>query len=220
MNNDYYPYINLPLPYKYCSLEPYIDEKTMILHHGSHLQTYINNLNKLLENNPLLQRMSLEQLITSTTITPAALHENIKFNAGGVYNHRFFFDSIEPPSVARPIGKLSIAIAKVFNGYENFKKRFVEEALAVKGSGYVWLVIDNNTLNIIQTSNQNTPIENDMCPILTIDVWEHAYYLKHNSRRADYIQDWFKVVNWYQAEENYLKCLSIEQFPFAKLYIN
>lgn len=206
MQNQYYPYVNLPLPYAYDALEPFIDEKTMMLHHSRHLQTYIDHLNDALRDHPQLQRMSLEQLLANAFRLPHAAQTAIRNNAGGVYNHRFYFDLLAPPTDSKPMGQLAAAIDRDFGSYDAFQKAFTQAALAVFGSGYAWLAVVNGVLRIVITPNQNTPLELSLCPVLTLDVWEHAYYLKHYNERAAYINDWFHVVNWEQAEQNYLKC--------------
>lgn len=206
MENDYYLFINQPLPYDYDALEPYIDSVTMYLHHDRHLQTYIDNLNSLLKANPRLQKLSLKQLIRSASDLPRELGTAISRNAGGVYNHRFFFDGLTPDFSGEPIGMLARAIKNQFGSFKNFKEKFKEAALSVFGSGYVWLVYGRGGLRIITTANQNTPLTVGVCPIITIDMWEHAYYLKHYNQRSAYIDDWFNVVDWNMAEENYLLC--------------
>ncbi|MEA4833128.1 MAG: superoxide dismutase [Oscillospiraceae bacterium] len=207
MENEYYPFINLPLPYEYGSLEPYIDEKTMMLHHDKHLQTYINNLNAALIGNPYLQKLSLEQLIMNASRLPKELQNAVRNNAGGVYNHRFYFNLLKKTSEEKPYGKLAEAIDKSFGSYNKFMDAFTKAAMSVFGSGYAWLVSDRGVLKIVTTPNQNSPVQNKLCPILAIDVWEHAYYLKHYNVRADYIKDWFNVINWNQAERNYRNCI-------------
>lgn len=207
MKNNYYPFVNIPLPYDYDALEPFIDEKTMHLHHDKHLQTYINNLNETLKNRPSLQKLSLEQLIRNAGRLPANLRTPIRNNAGGVYNHRFYFSGLANPPDKRPVGKLAAAIDRQFGSFEQFVARFKEAALGVFGSGYAWLVCGRCGLQIVTSPNQNSPIEFGFCPILNIDVWEHAYYLKHYNRRADYIDDWMRLINWEQAEKNYTHCL-------------
>ncbi len=202
MQNEYYPFVNLPLPYDYNDLEPFIDEKTMYLHHNRHLQTYIDNLNAALKMCPTLQKMSLTDLLQNLSSLPSEHEKAIRNNAGGVYNHRFYFDRLTKSSTLKPEGIVSLAINKYFNSFENFKRLFKEAALSVFGSGYAWLVINNNRLCIITTANQNTPLELGMKPILTIDVWEHAYYLKNYNMRASYIDNWFNVVNWEKIEIN------------------
>lgn len=206
MTNNYYPFVNLPLLYDYDALEPYIDEKTMHLHHDKHLQTYIDNLNEALSDYPRLQELSLEQLIYNSSGLPAEIRTTVKNNAGGVYNHRLFFDGLINPSEGGPVGNLARAIDRQFGSYENFKAEFRKAALSVFGSGYAWLVDDRGRLRIVTTPNQNSPIEQGLCPILTIDVWEHAYYLKHYNVRADYIDDFMQIINWEQAERNFMDC--------------
>ena len=207
MQNEYYPFVNLPLPYNYDALEPYIDTKTMMLHHDRHLQTYIDNLNAVLRTHPWLQRLSLKQLIQNASSLPYDTQNTLRNNAGGVYNHRFYFDGLQPSTGQKPVGSLAAAINRDFGSIEQFKEKFQAEAQSVFGYGYAWLVGTCDKLHILTTPNQNSPIEAGLCPILTIDVWEHAYYLKHYNLRADYIIDWFHVVNWEQAEQNYQACV-------------
>lgn len=204
MENNYYPFFNLPLLYAYNALEPFIDEKTMYLHHDKHLQTYIDNLNAILKDQPKLQKLSLEQLIKIAGNLPKKLQISIRNNAGGVYNHRFFFQGIAPPIEKEPEGKLIQKINCQFGSFHNFKVEFKRSALSVFGSGYTWLVSNRCKLKIITTPNQNCPLEQGFFPILTIDVWEHAYYLKHYNVRSGYVDDWFKIVDWNQAEQNFL----------------
>ena len=203
---DYYRFINEPLPYSYKAMEPYIDIQTMYLHHDKHLQTYVDNLNKALSDYPFLQNFTLEQLLSNLESIPLEIREEIKNNAGGVYNHRFYFMGLKNPSKRRPSGSLEKEIERDFGSYEEFKEEFKEKALAVFGSGYVWLVADlGGDLKIVPTANQDTPLAENLIPILNIDVWEHAYYLKHHNLRKDYIDDCFMVVNWDFAQENYDK---------------
>lgn len=207
MENNNYPFKNTPLPYNYGALEPFIDEKTMYLHHDRHLQTYIDKLNSILEKQPQLQTLSLEQLIKISGRLPKQLQTSVRNNAGGVYNHRFFFEGLANPAKGEPYGRLAQAIKQCFTDYENFKTEFKKAALSVFGSGYAWLVYIRHQLKIVTTPNQNSPIEQGLCPILCIDVWEHAYYLKHYNLRADYIDDWFNIINWDNAEQNLIKCI-------------
>lgn len=187
MNNNQYPFINLPLPYSYQALEPYIDATTMYLHHDKHLQTYIDNLNKLLSKEPKLQTCTLQEL--------TQMSGDIGKNSGGVYNHRFYFEGLQPPEKI-PHNQLYEEIEKQFQSFETFQKIFKQTALSVFGSGYAWLVSERGMLRIITTANQDVPCLEKMCPVFCIDVWEHAYYLKHYNLRGDYIDDWFKVINW------------------------
>lgn len=224
--NDYYPFVNTPLPYAYDALEPYIDENTMHLHHDRHLQTYIDNLNKLLEENPALQKYSLEEMLTIWRRLPCQLQAPLRNNAGGVYNHRFYFDGMAPgagrscrcgKNVMQDGGSfhckendmqdsgssLFREMSRQFGGPEAFRREFKESALSVFGSGYAWLVCDCGCLKIVTSSNQNTPVLRSRTLILNIDVWEHAYYLKHYNLRAAYIDDWFRIVDWRRAEKRF-----------------
>ena len=204
MDNCYYPFQNLPLPYSYGALEPWIDEKTMRLHHDRHLQTYIDNLNAVLKGEPGLQQMSLVQLLRSAGRLPGRLRTPVRNNAGGVFNHRFFFEGLTPHSDRDSGPILMKQIECRFGSFEAFAAAFKKAALSVFGSGYAWLVDGECGLSILTTPNQQSPVEQCHRPIITIDVWEHAYYLKHYNDRADYIDDWFAVVNWEWAQRNYL----------------
>ena len=210
--NSYYPFINTPLPYSYAALEPFIDEETMYLHHDRHLQTYIDNLNRFLEENPSLQKFSLEELLSIWRRLPCHLQTPLRNNAGGVYNHRFYFDSMTPPGSSCSAPRLFEAMSCQFGSPENFRSQFKEAALSVFGSGYAWLVLDRRRLKIVTSANQNTPLTCSRTLILNIDVWEHAYYLKHYNLRADYIDDWFRVVNWKMAENRYTEGTPSEEF--------
>lgn len=208
--NEHYKFINTPLPYAYNAMEPYIDEKTMRLHHDKHLQTYIDNLNQALSGYPAFQNWTLVQLIMNVPSLPADIQTSIKDNGGGVYNHQFYFSNLMNPCVQTPVGTLNESINREFGSYEAMQKQFKAAALSVFGSGYAWLVVDaSGLLKIITTANQDTPFTLGMCPVLNIDVWEHAYYLKHYNVRADYIDDWFRVVNWDMANKNYMECFGM-----------
>lgn len=201
--NDFYPFVNTPLPYGYAALEPFIDEKTMRLHHDKHLQTYINNLNAVLKEHAELRKYSLEQLITCNIMPPSAVRTNVRRNAGGVYNHRFFFYGLKNPSSPAPTGALARAINGYFGSFDKFRTRFTDAALSVFGSGYAWLVRDGRRLAVVTSANQDTPLCNNVSPLLCIDVWEHAYYLKHCNVRADYVDDFFEIIDWARADALY-----------------
>jgi len=202
-----YPFKNTPLPYGYGGLEPYIDARTMMLHHDRHLQTYIDNLNKYLEDKPELQHLTLQELIVQY-----GHDETIRRNAGGVFNHEFFFSTLRPGMSQIVIGlsgKLWQAIQRDFGSLEDFKEKFTSAAMSVFGSGYAWLCVNpRDKLVIVTSANQDTPFNNSpfieagapkgwgMLPLLCIDVWEHAYYLKHYNERAAYIRDFWNVVDW------------------------
>ena len=207
MENQCYPFVNLPLPYPADALEPFLDEKTMRLHHDRHLKTYIDNLNAVLADEPRLQKLSLEQLIVCAKDLPERLRVPVSRNAGGVYNHRFFFEGMAPPH-AREGSCLEAEICARFGSMKRFEELFKKAELSVFGSGYAWLTYAAGRLEIITTANQNTPLTSGLCPLLTLDVWEHAYYLKHYNLRAEYVDDWMRVVNWQAADRNYLYCRS------------
>ena len=207
--NKHYPFENPPLPYAYDALEPYIDTLTMHLHHDRHLQTYIDNLNKALADYPALHGMSLEQLLTNADRLPAAIQTAVTNNGGGVYNHIFYFNGMSPSDTRNQAGELAGAIVQDFGSVDAFFEAFKKAALAVFGSGYAWLVIDRSgNLKIVKLANQNTPIAKGLCPIVTIDVWEHAYYLKHYNERAKYVDDWFHVADWSRAGKLYQTCMA------------
>ena len=203
--NNFYPFVNTPLPYDYNALEPYIDEKTMRLHHDRHLQTYIDNLNKLMDENPALQQFSLEELLTRWCRLPQHLQIPVRNNAGGVFN----LNSMKEPGAPCEAPRLFDEMSLQFKSPEDFKSQFKEAALSVFGSGYAWLVSHGGRLKIITTANQNTPPLNSMTLLLNIDVWEHAYYLKHYNMRAAYIDDWFHLINWEAVEGRFLAALDL-----------
>ncbi|MDO4272314.1 MAG: superoxide dismutase [Eubacteriales bacterium] len=211
--NNHYKFQNPPLPYAFDALEPYIDAKTMELHHNRHLQTYIDNLNNILKDYPEFQNSSLEELIMYSDGLPMSVRIPVKNNAGGVYNHIFYFSNLKKTENEVLPATTKAYLDFSFESFENFTKEFTQAALSVFGSGYAWLVLDSTeTLKIITTANQDTPLPLGLCPILNIDVWEHAYYLKHYNLRADYIKDWFRVINWDQVNKNLVSCLG---YPYS-----
>ena len=195
-----------PLPYAYDALEPYIDKETMMLHHDKHEKAYVDNLNKAIAKYPELYKKGLEGILKDLDSVPEDVRETVKNNAGGVYNHEFFWSIMSPEKDQTPSGELLKAINKDFGSLENFKNKFKEAALGRFGSGWAWLVSDKDgKLSIISTPNQDSPISKGLTPILGLDVWEHAYYLKYQNRRGDYIDNWCHVVNRKQVEDNFTK---------------
>lgn len=193
-----------PLPYAYDALEPYIDKETMMLHHDKHEKAYLDNLNKAISKYPELYKMGIEGMLKDLNSVPEDIRETVKNNAGGVYNHEFFWSIMSPEKNQTPAGDLLKAINRDFQSFDNFKAKFKEAALGRFGSGWAFLVKDKDgKLSIISTANQDSPISQGLTPILGIDVWEHAYYLKYQNKRGDYIDNWWNVVNWKQAENNY-----------------
>lgn len=210
--NEKYPFVNPPLPYEYDAMEPYIDTQTMRLHHNRHLQTYVDHLNDILANYPQFQSLTLEQLLIGAPSMPSEIQTGIRNNAGGVYNHIFFFMNLKNPCSDKPPFPLESYLNTTFHDYETFQQKFTEAALSVFGSGYAWLVIDSfGNPQIMTTANQDTPWSTNMFPLLNIDVWEHAYYLKHYNRRDNYIKDWFSVINWERVNQSFLN--------FSKRYL-
>lgn len=203
--NEHYPFINPPLPYEYHAMEPYIDTQTIRLHHNRHLQTYIDRLNSILKDHPEYQTLSLEQLLMSTDSMPAEFRTDIKNNAGGVYNHIFYFMNLRNPAPNTPPTPLLSFLESKYKSMDAFEEALTEVALSVFGSGYAWLVINAfGNPDIVTTANQDTPLTMNMYPLLNVDVWEHAYYLKHYNKRADYVKDWLQVINWNRVNQNYL----------------
>lgn len=204
---EVYPFQLKELPYAYDALEPYIDEKTMHLHHDRHLKTYIDNLNAVLAKHPEYQNMSLSDLLTNCFYLKPEIQKSILNNAGGVFNHELYFDLMQPhqKSMLSPYREIQQSLIKKYGSMHGFKKLFKEAALKQFGSGYTWLAINPDCeLFILNTSNQFTPLPYGYHPLLLIDVWEHAYYLKHYNVRSDYIDNWFEVVNWDQVNNLFL----------------
>jgi len=194
-----------PLPYGFDSLEPFIDAWTMELHHDKHLATYVDNLNNTIEKYPNYYDWSLEKLLYNINSLPEEIRTAVRNNGGGVYNHNLFFSIMTPGGAPIEDSHLLHAINKAFGTFEDFKSGFKQAALEVFGSGYAWLVSDSmGNLSILKTPNQDTQIPLNLTAVLIIDVWEHAYYLKNQNRRNEYIDNWFNVINYKQAELNYL----------------
>jgi len=204
MNQQHYPFTLEPLPYPYSALEPYIDEETMHFHHDMHYKTYVDNLNKALTPYPQYQNWTLVQLIAYLEILPKELQTSIRNNAGGVFNHQLYFNTmINRPT--NPRSKTANAIINSFGSFDTMKKTLKDTALSVFGSGYAWLVaFGDSHLAILPTSNQDSPLSNNLYPLLLVDVWEHAYYLKNQNRRNEYIDAWFQVINWDVVEKLYM----------------
>ena len=197
-----YPFSLPPLAYDVAALEPHIDALTMQIHHGKHHAAYVNNLNAILEKNPEWQKTSLEDLLQKLPTMPDSVRNPIKNNGGGVWNHSFFWKLMGPRAGGTPTGAVADAISTSFGSFEKFKEQFQAAALGRFGSGWAWVLVENGALTIESTGNQESPISEKKHPILTVDVWEHAYYLKYQNRRADYLAAWWNVVRWdYVAEQ-------------------
>lgn len=186
-----------PLPYAYNALEPHIDEQTMRLHHDKHHAAYVNNLNGAIEGKADLEKLALEQLLGNLGAVPEAIRTTVRNNGGGHANHTLFWELMAPGGAQGPAGPLAKAIDAAFGGLAAFKEQFGKAAMGRFGSGWAWLVQDRSgKLAIESTANQDSPIMEGKHPLLGCDVWEHAYYLKYQNRRADYVAAWWNVVNW------------------------
>lgn len=194
-----------PLPYDYDALDPHIDEQTMRIHHGKHHQAYINNLNAVVADTPSLQGKSLEELLRGIQDVPSDARQKVINHGGGHANHMLFWEIMSPKGGGEPAGNLAEAIKRQFGSFAKFREDFAKTAGGVFGSGWAWLVVHNGKLIIAPTANQDSPLMRGAVPLLGLDVWEHAYYLKYQNRRPDYVQAWFNVVNWEQVGKNYAK---------------
>jgi Fe-Mn family superoxide dismutase len=189
------------LPYAYNALEPYFDEKTMQIHHTKHHQTYVDKLNAALEGHDNLQNKSAEDLISDLSAVPEKIRTAVRNHGGGHANHSFFW-----PLLWKEVdfsGDVAKAVTAQFGDYDTFKEKFSNSAALLFGSGWTWLVVNNGELEITTTPNQDSPLSQGHMPILGLDVWEHAYYLKYQNRRPEYISAFFNVINWEKVDENY-----------------
>lgn len=204
-----YPYELPPLTYPYDALEPYIDKMTMEIHYTKHHQGYVNNLNSALEKYSEFHNLELEEILKNLNQLPEEIRTTVRNNGGGHANHTLFWEIMKPGG-SQPQGEILKAINEVFGSFENFKNLFSETALKHFGSGWAWLVLTpDKKLKVYSLPNQDNPLMNGDLPIMGLDVWEHAYYLKYQNRRNEYIQAWWNVVNWEKIEEIYLKSLTL-----------
>jgi len=191
------------LPYAYDALEPHIDARTMEIHHTKHHQAYITNLNAALEKAPELKQKSLEELLRAIQQVPEAIRAAVRNHGGGHANHTLFWQIMAPKAGGQPSGRLGEAIAKAFGGFDPFKEQFTAAAAGRFGSGWAWLVVKDGALAVESTANQDSPLMDGKTPILGLDVWEHAYYLKYQNRRPDYVTAWWNVVHWDEVARRY-----------------
>ena len=194
-----------PLPYAVDALEPYIDAQTMTLHHDKHHQTYVTNLNGAIDKHPELASKSLEDLLRDLNSVPEDIRTVVRNHGGGTWNHSMFWEIMGPQKGGAPGGELAAAIDAAFGSFDAFKAEFEKSANGRFGSGWAWLVKKGNGLAIVSTANQDNPLSEDMTPVLGLDVWEHAYYLKYQNRRAEYVTNWWNVVNWDAVAARYSK---------------
>ena len=192
------------LPYGFDALEPHIDTATMQIHHGKHHQTYVNNLNAAIEKAPELGSKSLDELIRGIDSVPEAVRTAVRNNGGGHWNHSMFWKWMAPNAGGQPSGEIGRAINDAFGGFDKFKEQWSAAGAGRFGSGWVWLMNDGGKLSITSTPNQDNPLmEGKSAPILGLDVWEHAYYLRYQNKRPDYITAWWNVVNWEEVEAGF-----------------
>ncbi|MDP9351799.1 MAG: superoxide dismutase [Chloroflexota bacterium] len=193
-----------PLPYDYSALEPHIDAQTMTLHHDKHHNTYVTNLNTALEKHPELQNKSAEELIQDLQSVPEDIRTAVRNNGGGHVNHTMFWNIMGPNGGGEPTGAIAEAISSTFGSFDDFKQKFNAAGAARFGSGWVWLVRDSSGgLSITSTANQDNPLSEGQYPILGNDVWEHAYYLKYQNRRPEYLQAWWNTINWDEVNKRF-----------------
>jgi Fe-Mn family superoxide dismutase len=199
------PFTLPPLPYAYDALEPHIDARTMEIHHDKHHAAYVANLNKAVAGYPDLGKKSIEDLVKDLNSVPDKIRTAVRNNGGGHYNHSLFWQMMKPGGGGEPTGELAKAIDASFGSVGAFKEQFTKAAMTQFGSGWAWLVLDGGKLKIDDTPNQDSPISQGKPILLGLDVWEHAYYLKNQNRRADYVTAWWNVVNWDFVAERYAK---------------
>jgi superoxide dismutase, Fe-Mn family len=192
-----------PLPYDFTALEPHIDARTMEIHHGKHHQTYVNNLNAAIEKAPELANKSLDDLMRNVNTLPEAVRTPIRNNGGGHWNHSMFWQIMAPKAGGEPGGKLGAAIKTAFGDFAKFREQFSAAGVGRFGSGWAWLINTGGKLSISSTPNQDNPLMEGQKVIMGLDVWEHAYYLKYQNRRPDYISAWWNVVNWKEVEKRF-----------------
>ena len=193
------------LPYAYDALEPYIDEETMHLHHDKHHNTYVTNLNAAIEKHPELGEKTVEELLADFSSVPEDIQTAVRNNGGGHANHTFFWEILGPNAGGEPTGAIKEAIEATFGSFEDFKEEFKTAATGRFGSGWAWLVVKDGKLAITSTANQDSPLMDGQTPVLGLDVWEHAYYLKYKNVRPDYINAFWSVVNWDKVNEYFAK---------------
>ncbi|GEK90635.1 superoxide dismutase [Alkalibacterium kapii] len=193
------------LPYAYDALEPTIDEETMHLHHDKHHAGYVTKTNKALENHPDLAELSIEDLMKKLDSVPEDIKTAVRNNGGGHANHSLFWKVLSPNGGGEPAGELADAITETFGDFESFKEKFAAAATGRFGSGWAWLVVSDGKLEVMNTLNQDSPYSEGKTPILGLDVWEHAYYLNYQNKRAEYVKAFWNVVNWEEVSDRYNK---------------
>jgi len=199
------------LPYSYDALEPFIDATTMELHHQKHHAGYVAKLNEALESSPNLRDRPLSELLSDLNSIPSSIRTTVRNNGGGHFNHSLFWTTLKKSSEGGPSGELGDVLKSSFGSFRDFRQQFTEAAVTLFGSGWVWLCVQNGRVFIESTPNQDSPVMTGNIPILGLDVWEHAYYLKYQNRRPDYIEAWWNIINWDQIARNYADAGAMER---------
>jgi Fe-Mn family superoxide dismutase len=195
-----------PLPYDYAALEPYIDEQTMHLHHDKHHQTYVTNLNNALQGQDALANLPIEDLVRRINEVPDSIRTAVRNNGGGHVNHTMYWEIMTPGGAKEPTGDLAGAINQAFGSFDAFKTQFNDAGTKRFGSGWAWLVVaQGGALQALSTANQDSPLMDGQYPVMGNDVWEHAYYLKYQNRRPEYLAAWWNVVNWDEVAKRYMR---------------
>lgn len=202
------------LPYDKAALEPHIDTQTMEIHHDRHHNAYVTNLNKAIAGNAALEAKSIDALIADLAAVPDAIRGAVRNNGGGHWNHTFFWQIMAPKAGGAPSGKLADAINSTFGNFADFQAKFENAGATRFGSGWAWLLVNKGKLEVVSTANQDNPLMGKAVagcegkPVIGVDVWEHAYYLKYQNKRPDYLKAWWNVVNWAQADKNYAAAMA------------
>ena len=192
-----------PLPYPADALEPHIDKMTMEIHHGRHHKAYVDNVNKALEGQAALANKPIEQLLREINQVPENIRTAVRNNGGGHANHTMFWEIMGPKAGGQPTGPLADEIKKTFGDFASFQAQLKQAAVSRFGSGWGWLVLANGKLQVLSTANQDSPLMDGQFPVMGVDVWEHAYYLKYQNKRPDYLKAWWNTVNWEKVAERY-----------------
>ncbi|MBQ3513769.1 MAG: superoxide dismutase [Lachnospiraceae bacterium] len=201
MKKQHYPFELQKLPYSYDALIPFLNEETLYIHHEKHQKNYVDQLNKALKDYPEYHQLSLEEILINPAAIQEPIRETVVVNAGGVYNHQLYFKSMQPHGFCLPTGALFDAINQAFGDYYKFQKAVVDTSMSLIGSGYLNLVKnEKREVELILSKNQDTPLPEHLLPLITLDLWEHAYYLQYQNRKIDYVQNWIRYINWKEAE--------------------
>lgn len=207
--NTHYPFSLQPLPYSFHALQPFLNRETVCNHYEHHHRNYVNRLNQLLLPYPSFHSWTLEQLLTESAQLPAEIRSGVLNNAGGVYNHNLYWNSMTPHGHCYPVGTLAQAINRQYSSFAIFQQQFKNNAMAITGSGWTWLIADGDgELTIINTANQQVPDLQQVIPLLVLDIWEHAHYLQYRYNRERYIENWWNLVNWNHADALYRQCMT------------